>query len=228
MSTSCLHVFFRHEYILSQRQESLLINARPSSCAKTCPLRDSCVSAFQLIPINAPVCLEFFFSSMHHSFLPSPCSQWLFHFPNPSLLKLHFQSDWPLWSSWHFFPKCLRCCPKQNKNREHLCLIKDLFTLSILSHELLSRSWPGLFLIVPGLFSWTHFNQTFVSTSPWKLFFLASSTTSTLPHPEVISISYFLRSSREGTVNHSLFSGHLTWSPEGRVPVSFLLHIYCS
>lgn len=224
MSTSCLHVFLHHEFILSQRQESLLINARLSSCAKTCPLHSD-VSAFQLIPINAPVCLEYFFSFMLHFFLPSPCSRWLFHFPDSFSFKTSFLVRLAFLKLLILFSRCLTCCPKQNQNREHLCLIKDLFTLSILSHELLSRSWPGLFSIVPGLFLWIHFNQPFVSTNPWKLFFLASSTTSTVPHPEIISISYFLRLSGEGPVTPS--AGHFTWSPEGRVPVSLLLHI-CS
>ena len=146
------------------------------------------------------LCAWIFFSFTHRFFLPSPCSPWLFHFPDPFSFKTSFLVRLAL----TLFSRCLRCCPMQNQNRDRLCLIKDLFTLSILSHELLSHAWPGLFFQLFRVSSWTHFNQTFVSTTPWKLFFPASSTTSTSPHLEVISISYLLLLSGEGTVSHSL------------------------
>lgn len=75
LSTSYLHVFLCHEYILSQRQESLLAHSTPSSCLKIFLLHSS-VSPFQRIPISAGACLEIFF--LIHTpflFLPSLCSQ---------------------------------------------------------------------------------------------------------------------------------------------------------
>lgn len=97
--------------------------------------------------------LGFFFSFMHHFFFPSPCSPWLFHFPDPFSFKISFLVRLAFLKLLTlFFSRCLRCCPKQNQNRDRLCLIKDLFTLSVLSHELLSCAWPGLFVNCFGSF----------------------------------------------------------------------------
>lgn len=138
MSTSCLHVFFCREYILSQRQESLLINARPSSCTKACPLHSD-VSAFQLIPINVPVCLDFFFSFMHHFFLPSPCSPWLFHFPDPFYFKTSFLVRLAflklLTLFFQMFKMLSKAKPKQRPSLSHQ---RSLHTLSLISWAPLS------------------------------------------------------------------------------------------